>query len=191
MGEVTGLIERAHAGDRAAGDALFALVYTDLKEVAQRQVRKLSNAPMHTTTLVHEAYFRLAKPEALSMKDRGHFFATAARAMRQLLLDEVRMRGAVKRDHGALVELDALLDQDAATPQADSQVLALDQALTQLSEVDQALAKLVELRFFAGLELTEIVPMLDRSERSLKRDWRKARAFLHAKLSDAVCTLES
>lgn len=188
MGEVTALIARAHQGDNAANAQLFTAVYDELKRVAERQVRRVHDAPMHTTTLVHEAYFRLAKHEALVMRDRAHFFAVAGRAMRQLLLDEVRARHTTKRSEDKAVPLDLLsveaLSADALLTDCGAQVFALDQALRQLSEVDPALGQLVEMRFYAGLDLAEIAQLTERSERSLKRDWRKARAFLHAVLAE-------
>lgn len=186
MGEVTALIARAHQGDPAANAQLFTAVYDELKRVAERQVRRVHEAPMQTTTLVHEAYFRLAKHEALVMRDRAHFFAVAGRAMRQLLLDEVRARHTTKRSEDKAVPLDLLsneaLSADALLTDSGAQVFALEQALRQLSEMDPALGQLVEMRFYAGLDLAEIAQITDRSERSLKRDWRKARAFLHAVL---------
>jgi RNA polymerase sigma factor (TIGR02999 family) len=186
VGEVTALIARAHQGDNAANAQLFTAVYDELKRVAERQVRRVHEAPMHTTTLVHEAYFRLAKHEALVMRDRAHFFAVAGRAMRQLLLDEVRARHTTKRSEDKAVPLDLLsleaLSADALLTDGGAQVFALEQALRQLSEMDAALGQLVEMRFYAGLDLAEIAQITDRSERSLKRDWRKARAFLYAVL---------
>jgi RNA polymerase sigma factor (TIGR02999 family) len=183
VGDVTALIARAHDGDQAASTQLFTEVYAELKRVAERQVRRVQQTPMHTTTLVHEAYFRLAKPEALVMRDRAHFFAVAGRAMRQLLLDEVRSRQTVKRSEGQAVSLDDVA-QEAIITQSDTQVFALEQALTQLTAMDAELGQLVEMRFYAGLNLDEIAEITQRSERSLKRDWRKARAFLHASLGD-------
>ncbi len=186
MGDVTALIARAHQGDQSANAQLFTAVYAELKRVAERQVRRVHETPMHTTTLVHEAYFRLAKHEALVMRDRAHFFAVAGRAMRQLLLDEVRARHTTKRSEDKAVPLDLLsleaLSTDALLTDSGAQVFALEQALQQLSEMDPALGQLVEMRFYAGLDLAEIAQITDRSERSLKRDWRKARAFLYAVL---------
>jgi RNA polymerase sigma factor (TIGR02999 family) len=184
VGDITVLIKRAHAGDSQANSELFNSVYGDLKRVAQAQVRRSQTPALHTTTLVHEAYFRLTKPESLDLSDRQHFFATAARAMRQLLLDEARARTADKRGGDPLVSLVTTESQADNVAQNSSDVLALEQAMQQLQTTDVGLARLVELRFYAGLELAEIVPLLERSERSLKRDWRKARAFLHAQLSD-------
>lgn len=182
MGEVTELIVAARGGDRQAADRLFAAVYADLHRIAERQVGRWRGNGMQATSLVHEAYFRLARPDALQLTDREHFFAVAARAMRQLVVDHARHRAATKRGGGQLVETLDDAQPDPESGQRDSDVLALDQALGHLAELDPDLTRLVEMRFFAGLDLAEIAEVTGRSERSLKRDWRRARAFLHAQL---------
>ncbi len=184
MGDVTELIVLARDGDASASDRLFAQVYRDLHRLAARQLGR-GKQDMGTTSLVHEAYFRLAKPDALAMNDRAHFFAVAARAMRQLVIDRARAKQAGKRGSGKAVSLDDA-HLGALAVEDDADVFALAQAMEHLSELDPALARLVDLRFFAGLELTEIAELTQRSERSLKRDWRKARAFLHAQMGDSV-----
>jgi len=189
MGDISVLIQRACGGDQLASDQLFTALYADLRKLAARQLRQVYGEGLHATSLVHEAYFRLAKPKALAVADRAHFFGVAGRAMRQLVIDHARQRQASKRggvnnrdlplealDEGALTA--------ALTDTRDIDVFALEQALQQLSKIDASLARLVELRFFAGMELAEIAEILERSERSLKRDWRKARAFLHAHLRE-------
>jgi len=178
MAEVTELISRARAGDKGATDRLFEAVYADLRKLAAHQLRGAAGA----TSLVHEAYFRLARPQSLAVGDRQHFFAVAARAMRQLSIDHARRRAADKRGAGA-----ADIDLDAVAPEAlarDDDLFALDHALTRLGELDPRLVELVEMRFFGGLELEEIAGLCGRSERTLKRDWRKARAFLHHQLGE-------
>ncbi|MGQ0801102.1 MAG: ECF-type sigma factor [Pseudomarimonas sp.] len=182
MGEVTELIALARDGDRAASERLFAQVYRDLHRLAARQLGPAQHA-MQTTSLVHEAYFRLAKPDALVLSDRVHFFAVAARAMRQLVIDRARARLAEKRGSGRAVSLDDVRPEVLGI-ESNGDVFALAQALDHLAALDPQLAQLVDLRFFAGLDLTEIAEITQRSERSLKRDWRKARAFLHAQMGD-------
>lgn len=184
MGDVTALIAGAHSGDAVASAQLFAQVYDELRRMARQQVRRLPTAGMQATTLVHEAYFRLARPESLDLNDRAHFYAVAARAMRQLLIDAARARHAVKRGDGDPLPLDHP-SAGAMGVHSDDDVFALEQAMLQLHALDPGLASLVELRFHAGLELSEIAKLNGRSERSLKRDWRKARAFLHAQLAQA------
>jgi RNA polymerase sigma factor (TIGR02999 family) len=182
MGEITEWIQQAREGDAAAGERLYSAVYEDLRRLAGRVLggRRDGARP---TSLVHEAYARLARPAALGVTDRRHFFAVAARAMRQIVVDRARGLGRVKRggEH-RLVSLDDV--DEPALAAGDADALALDRALARLSAVDGPLAELVELRFFGGLELEEIAALQGRSERSLKRDWRKARAFLHAQLAD-------
>jgi len=182
MGDVTELIALARGGDRSASERLFAQVYRDLHRLAARQLGPAQHG-MQTTSLVHEAYFRLAKPDALVLSDRVHFFAVAARAMRQLVIDRARARLAEKRGGGRGVSLDEVRP-DALGIESNTDVFALAQALDHLATLDPQLAQLVDMRFFAGLELAEIAELTQRSERSLKRDWRKARAFLHAQMGD-------
>jgi len=186
MGEVTELIQLARDGDALATDQLFAQVYRDLHRLAARQLGR-GSPDMGATSLVHEAYFRLAKPDALSMNDRAHFFAVAARAMRQLVIDRARARHSEKRGGGKIIALDDARP-DAMAVSENTDVFALAQAMEQLAALDPALAQLVDLRFFAGLELSEIAEITQRSERSLKRDWRRARAFLHAQIDDHIST---
>ena len=133
---------------------------------------------------------QLARPDALQLKDREHFFAVAARAMRQLVIDHARQRIAGKRGGGAVAnELDSQLAHDGG--ERDQELLALDQALRRLEALDAHLSALVEMRFFGGLELSEIATLCNRSERSLKRDWRKARAFLHQQLGGEALPADS
>jgi len=184
VAELTELIGQARAGDAAAGDRLFAAVYADLHRLAARQLRMADGGGMRTTSLVHETYLKLARPEALAVADRAHFFAVAARAMRQISIDRVRARWAGKRGAGIA---DATLDDAGAQIADDDQrdladLLALDAALGRLEALDARLARLVELRFFAGMNLEEAGTVLGLSERTLKRDWRRARAFLHGAL---------
>lgn len=181
MGEVSVLLAAAGAGDRGAADQAFALVYADLQRLARRQVRQHEGGP-GATSLVHEVYLRLVKPDAMQLDSREHFFALAARAMRQLVIDHARQRAAAKRGGGVVAQdLDEIAERVGALGDAE-RLLGLDQALTRLAALDRQLATLVEMRFFAGLELEEIADITGRSERSLKRDWRKARAMLHATL---------
>jgi RNA polymerase sigma factor (TIGR02999 family) len=185
MGDVSLLLVAARDGDRAAADEAFGLVYADLQRLARRQVRQHEGGP-GATSLVHEVYLRLVKPDAMQLDSREHFFALAARAMRQLVVDHARQRAAAKRGGGvAMQDLDEIAERVGAHGDAE-RMLGLDQALTRLAALDPALVTLVEMRFFAGLELEEIAAISDRSERSLKRDWRKARAVLHATLGDGL-----
>ncbi len=182
--DITLLIADAQGGSAPAQEKLYAHVYRELHRLAERQLRG-DREHGGATSLVHEAYFRLARSPG-SFNDRQHFFATAARAMRQILIDRARERLAERRGGGARVESLDGLAMDVAVAGGDEELLALNQALDQLGVLDARLAQVVEMRFFGGLELTEIAPLLQVSERTLKRDWRRARAFLYDALGDSV-----
>jgi RNA polymerase sigma factor (TIGR02999 family) len=180
--DITAMLGKARSGDRAATDALFASLYGELRRLAAGQLR--GDGREHATSLVHEAYEKFIRHGALEIADREHFFAVAARAMRQIVLDHVRSRGAQRRGGGdGPVPMETTALEVAAQGQGED-VLALDAALGRLAETDAALAEIVELRFYGGLELAEIARLRERSERSLKRDWRRARAFLYRELAD-------
>ncbi len=179
--EVTELMARAREGDAASSQRLFAMLYGDLRRLAAAQLR--GNPVMHATSLVHEAFLKLANHGAIGARDRAHYFAIAAQALRQILIDHVRARAALRRGGDVQIEALGTTAFAAVAEGRDEDVLALDEALQALEDVDASLATLVEMRFFAGLELADIVEVLGRSERSLKRDWRRARAFLQQQLT--------
>jgi RNA polymerase sigma factor (TIGR02999 family) len=182
--ELTLLISRARDGDRGAAEALFHAVYDDLRRIAGRQGAASHGEGHGRTSLVHEAYFRLARPESLNVNDRQHFFAVAARAMRQIAVDRARERLTAKRGGEApittLGAVDAVLPDDSKL----GTLIDLHEAMGALEAADARLARLVELRVFSGLLLEEAGDLLGLSRATLKRDWRKARAFLHARLDD-------
>jgi RNA polymerase sigma factor (TIGR02999 family) len=176
-GETAALLAAARGGDRAAYDRVFAHVYAELRRIASRQAARFADsATLSTTALVHETYLKLAGDRVVAAADREHFFALAARAMRQILIDHARGRTRQKRGGGAA---HVPLDRVALPGEAPvDDLLALDQALGRLEGVDADLARLVEWRFFAGLTLAEIADLTAVSERTVKRDWAVARAFL-------------
>jgi RNA polymerase sigma factor (TIGR02999 family) len=182
---ITLLLGAARSGDDEAQAALYAAVYDDLKRLARAQLRShgRAGATLGTTALVHESYLRLAGPADASIEDRRHFFNLAARVMRHVIVDRARERHAVKRGAAQIhSELeDVVLADPAGTISAD--VIAIDRALETLAAASPELAQMVELRFFAGLTISELVPLLERSERTLKRDWRRAQAFLLAAIN--------
>lgn len=165
----------------ANADALFAEVYTRLKAMASR--RLLANGPntLDTTALVHELYLRIGDNPALNFSEQAQFFAYAARAMRHLLADRARDRMRLKAGGGwASVTLDAedlRLSLDSA-----GEALALEEALRRLEVTDARAARVVEMRYFAGLSLEQAAQALGLARRTVDRDWRFARAFLHAEL---------
>lgn len=186
-GEVTSLLAAARQGDGSATHRLLALVYDELRTMARRQLRRRRPGQTITTTaLVHEAYLRLVDHESATWRDRSHFFAVAALAMRHVLVDAARRRVAKKRGgEDVRVPLDDLR-MGATEPDAEAraiELLAMDRALTSLAALNERLSQLVELRFFAGLTEEETAEVLGTSERTVRRDWRKARAFLFQALS--------
>lgn len=177
-GDITQLLSAASAGDRDALDRVFDLLYRELRGIARRQLA--GGETLRTTALVHEVYLRMARGQPVVARDREHFYATASRAMRQILVDHARRRSAEKRGGG--VRAEALDDQIVGTDGREEEILAIDAALRDLEAVDGRLARLVEMRFYGGLSIEETAEMLGISERTVKRDWRKARAFLYRQL---------
>jgi RNA polymerase sigma factor (TIGR02999 family) len=186
MAELTQLIVQARSGDLEASARLFAAVYEELKRIAGRQVRQGQGGGLGDTSLVHEAYFRLARPEALGLDDRHHFYAVAAKVMRQIAIDHARERVALKRGGGAVVATLGAAEHVAADQRQLDLVLGVHSALEELESADERLARLVELRFYAGMSAEEAAAAMDISLATAKRDWRKARAFLLARLGDAA-----
>jgi len=165
---------------------LVALVYDELHAMARRQLRRRRPGQTLTTTaLVHEAYLRLVDQPGTTWEDRGHFFSVAALAMRHILVDSARRRMARKRGGEEVRITFDELRLDRKEPGVETralEIIAVDRALTSLAVLDPRLGKLVELRFFAGLTEEEVAKVTGTSERTVRRDWRKARAFLYQSL---------
>ena len=175
------LVTRADAGDAAAKDALFTALYDELHRLAQVHIhRGGSSVTLGATTLLHQAYLDIAQRSAVAFPDRNRFLGYASRAMRALVIDYVRHRGAQKR--GGDLTFTTLTDQQPRADPAGVSLERLDAALAELGGVDAALAELVDLKFFCGFSFVEIATMRDVSERSVQRDWAKARALLHQML---------
>jgi RNA polymerase sigma factor (TIGR02999 family) len=175
------LLTAWRGGATGAVDGLFALTYDDLRSLARRQLARLrARQTLAPTMLVHEVYIRWAERSSQDVRNRYHFLALAARAMRDVIVDYDRRRQALKRNGGLQLPLDSnigyLVD---GLPAGRADVITIDRALTQLEMLDARQARVVEMRFFAGLGLDEIALALDVSERTVKRDWQKARAFLY------------
>jgi RNA polymerase sigma-70 factor (ECF subfamily) len=179
-GEVTMLLAAVRDGDAGAKDRLFEVVYAELRRrAAALMARQPARHTLQPTALVHEAYLRLSGGEG-EWRDRGHFYATAAAAMRCILVDHARALGAAKRGGGGLrVTLDA---ESLAGKGGDEEVLAVHDALARLAETDPDQARIVELRYFGGLEFAEIAGALDVPERTVYRRWDRARAWLWREL---------
>ena len=182
--DITLWLDSARGGDRAALDRVLATLYQELHTMARRQLAGQHGHTLDATALVHEAYLKLAGRREAKFDDRAHFFAYAASAMRSVVVDYARQRLAQKRG-GDLHRVTDLPEDLEGGVRLDEETLGLDTALTRLAAVDQKLAQVVELRYFAGLSELEIAALLKRSERSIRRDWQKARLFLLASLKDA------
>ncbi|HKE84702.1 MAG TPA: sigma-70 family RNA polymerase sigma factor [Vicinamibacterales bacterium] len=180
--EVTGLLQAWQQGDRGALDRLIPLVYDELRNVARARLRaEPAGHILQTTALVHEAYLRLVDIDRITVRDRTHLFALAARLMRQILVDQARRKNARKR--GGEVKIVGLEGVTTATDPPAIDVLALDEALTELASVDPHLCQVVEVKFFAGLTIAEMADALSVSAATAVRDWTVARAWLYQRLS--------
>jgi len=182
--DITELLQRARAGDRPALDELLPLIYAELRRLAHAQHAHGQATMLNTTALVHEAYLKLINQPELSWPDRRHFYAYAARAMRSILVDNARRRASDKRGGGAVRDDDALERLQAGD---ESDLLAVDQALDKLAGISDRLREVVELHVFAGLEFKDIAACMQVTERTIFRDWRKARALLEGLLGGEPC----
>ena len=177
MADFGDLVGRADAGDPQAKNALFTALYDELHRLARGHIhRGAGDVTLGATTLLHEAYLDIAQRDSVAFGDRARFLAYASRAMRTLVIDYVRNRRALKR--GGDLIFTTLSDQQAASLEA-AHLENLAAALDDLAKIDAALADLVYLKFFCGLSFAEIAALRSSSERSVQRDWAKARALLH------------
>ncbi len=181
--DITRWLDAAREGDRAALDQVLATLYQELHSMARRQLSGQYGQTLDATALVHEAYLKLVGGRGARFEDRSHFFAYAASAMRSVVVDYARQRMARKRG-GDQHRVTDLPEDLPGGLHLDEDMLALDAALNNLARADERLAKVVELRYFAGLSELEIAALMERSERSVRRDWQKARMFLLAALQD-------
>lgn len=183
-GDITALLDAARGGDRSALDRVLATLYQELHGMARRQLAGQQHGhTLDATALVHEAYLKLVGRGGgnAQFDDRAHFFAYAASAMRSVVVDYARQRLAQKRG-GDLHRVTDLPEDLEGGLRLDEDMLGLDTALNRLATVDPRLTQVVEMRYFAGLSEMEIAALMDRSERSVRRDWQKARMFLLAEL---------
>ncbi|MCG8371599.1 MAG: ECF-type sigma factor [Proteobacteria bacterium] len=179
---LTTLLARAAEGDRDANDDLFASIYPTLRKLARRQLGAHRRGTLCTTELVNEASLRLFGIDQLEkLENRSHLVATAARAMRHVLVDHARRKRSAKRG-GEWQRLD-IDESELSVERLSEQVLALDEALTRLRDFDERGHQVVELKFFGGCTIDEIAEMLDVSDSTVKIAWRKARAYLHSEIA--------
>jgi len=182
MSDVTHILDRVQQGDEKAAEELLPLVYEELRKLAAS--RMAHEQPGHTlqpTALVHEVWLRLTGDQPRSFDGRGHFFAAAAEAMRRILIEKARRKGRLKR--GAEWERVAVEQLDVAVATDDDTLLSVHEALNKLAAIDPVAAKLIELRFFGGLSNVDAAKVLGLAERTAKRTWAYARAWLHEELT--------
>jgi RNA polymerase sigma factor (TIGR02999 family) len=181
MGELTVLLAAVRAGQPGAVDALVTLTYKEIHDLAHQRLRRSQAITLlDTTSLVHECYLRLVKIGELKVADRTHFIAYAARAMRSIVVDFARQRQTDRRGGG-----DARLTVGTNVPEreATDEVIRIDEALAELATIDPRLAEVVELKYFGGLTHDEIADVQGVNERTVRRDWEKARLLLHRELT--------
>ncbi len=173
---VTALLQDMHQGVAGAADRLASVVYAELHRIAEAAMRRESAGhTLQPTLLVDEAFLRLIGQDQAHWQNRSQFFALAAQTIRRILVDHARARRRVKRDHGLRVTLNEAV---AEAPERSLDLLALDDALTQLATLSLRQAQVVEMRYFAGLEIEDTAAALGVSVATVKRDWTFARAFL-------------
>ncbi len=183
-GEVTVLLQAWSGGDREAGERLFPLIYRELHRITSIQLGKSpAQITLQATEVLHEAYIRLADQDRSDWKNRAHFYALAATVVRRVLLDHARFRLADRRDRRVEVSIDAEDARGLMSRERADELLRLNDALTALSELDARRARVVELRYFAGLEVKETAEVLQVSPATVKRDWAFARAWLLHRLN--------
>jgi RNA polymerase sigma factor (TIGR02999 family) len=175
MTDTKKLLSAASLGNADAEDQLIAHLYNDLRRLAHSRLSRSGPCTLlDTTVLVHEAYLRFQRAGYVGLSDRSHFLAYAARAMRSIVVDFVRKRGAVRRDG---CDANALPDP-STLPAGESEIMRVDQALGELASVSDRLVKVVEMRYFGGMNEKEIAEALSLTERTVRRDWEKARLLL-------------
>ena len=185
QGDFSRLLLEARDRDKQSLDPLIAAAYTELKRIAASLMRgRVNGRTLQPTALVNEAWLRLAAGDN-EWESKAHFFGAAARAMRQVLIEEARRRSSQKRAGGA--KRVTLRDLNVKAEELDVDLLALDEALAALGDVDQRLVRIVDLRYFGGCSLEEIAGLMGRSLAAVKRDWTYARAWLFDRMSDARC----
>jgi RNA polymerase sigma factor (TIGR02999 family) len=179
--DLTRLLVELRSGNRGALDQAVARTYAHLRRIAAQQLsRERPGHTLHPTALVHEAYVRLSGATSLTVENRAHFMAVAARAMRQILVDHARARRAARR--GGDLARTTLDGKDVARPTEDDALVALDEALEALGACDERARTIVEHRFFLGFTEAETAALLGLSDRTVRREWVKARAWLHQRL---------
>jgi RNA polymerase sigma factor (TIGR02999 family) len=179
---VTELIQRAGDGDGEAADSLFALMYGELRRLARSRLRATNrHTLLDTGSLVHEAYLRFADTRRLQLEDRLHFMRWAAKVMRSVIVDFARRRAAARR--GGAAPRVTFHPELAATCSGEDEILGVHEALNQIAEIDPRMGRIVEMRYFCGMTEPQIAQALGITERTVRRDWQKARLLLREALT--------
>lgn len=183
--QITQLLQLAGSGDKSSESRVLELVYTELHRLASAYMRReRKDHTLQPSALVNEAYVKLIGNQQVNWQSRGHFYAAAARVMRNILIDHARTRSAERR--GGAPARTELRDDMIFVEENPEQFLALDACLNRLAQIDERQSKVVELRFFGGLSVEETAAALNISEKTVKRDWAFARAWLEAELSSGA-----
>ena len=184
--DITALLRSAELGERGAADALFTALYEELHRMARRELsRRGGGVTLSATTLLHDAYLNISGREGTSFPDRNRFMGYASRVMRGIIIDYARSRQAQKR--GGEFELTSIrTDMALAVGSNATELSRMSDALDELAKLDERLARVVDLKFFCGFSFVEIAAMFGVSERTVQRDWEKARIYLHNVLQDEV-----
>ena len=178
---ISALVTSAERGDKGGAEALFAALYSELHRLAKRELARRGAGPsLGVTTLLHEAYLDMSARDAGSFPDRARFMGYASRVMRGLIIDHARSRRALKR--GGEFEITSLGTEAAGQVVDAPELTRISDALDELAKVDPALAQIVDLKFFCGFPFAEIAAMRGVSERTVQRNWEKARIYLHQTL---------
>ena len=183
---LTQLLELAAQGQRSALDRVFEVLYPELRKIAHARLHgQRDSTLLDTTVLVHESFLRLVNTSRLVLTDRKHFFAYAAKTMRNIIIDLAREQLAERRGGGAApLQLDTELAGQIGAPDGEATLIGINDALLALEAVDAELAQVVEMRYFAGYSEAEVAELQGTSERTVRRQWDKARAFLLASLKE-------
>ena len=180
--DITRILERVTSGEPRAANELLPLVYDQLRAAAQKQMaQERGDHTLQATALVHEAYLRLVGPQDIPWENRAHFYVAAAEAMRRVLIEHARKRGRVKRGGGQ--RKIPLSGAELAEDPNLEEIMSVDAAIRRLEERDGRMARIVRLRFFAGLGVGETAAALGLSDRTVRREWALARAWLHRELT--------
>lgn len=186
QGDITGLLQRWQQGEKDAESAVMAAIYPLLRRLASSRLRRSGTMTWQPTELIHEAYEKLLLKQRVDFQNRSHFMAIAARVMRRVVADHYRLRHAQKRGgEASMISLDDVLSEHAPHASTRVDLMDIDRLLNELGVIDARAAEIVELRYFAGMSVEEASDVLQLSERTVKRSWQFARAWLHGQLTQS------